>query len=94
MSTLTSPSTGTETTTDVDAEFARLTGHQEADDNQDHERFAHYVRKEAIIRAAADGVPAIAICGKVWVPRRDPQKYPVCPTCQEIYDGFLDRGED
>ena len=26
----------------------------------------------------------VAICGKVWVPSRDPLKYPICKTCAEI----------
>src|SRR5674476_625806 len=51
----------------------------------DHERFAHYVRKEKILGSAMSGKPVIALCGKVWVPGRDPKKFPVCPTCKEIY---------
>lgn len=54
----------------------------------DHERFAHYVRKEKIMESALSGDPVIALCGKVWVPGRDPNKFPVCPTCKEIYDGL------
>lgn len=54
----------------------------------DHERFAHYVRKEKILESAVTGEPVIALCGKVWVPGRDPKKFPVCPTCKEIYDGL------
>ena len=54
----------------------------------DHERFSHYVRKEKIVESADMGTPVIALCGKVWVPGRDPQKFPVCPMCQEIYDGL------
>jgi hypothetical protein len=54
----------------------------------DHERFSHYVRKEKIVESAVMGTPVIALCGKVWVPGRDPQKFPVCPICQEIYDGL------
>ncbi len=54
----------------------------------DHERFSHYVRKEKIVESAVMGTPVIALCGKVWVPGRDPKKFPVCPTCQEIYDGL------
>ncbi len=54
----------------------------------DHERFAHYVRKEKIMQSAMTGRPVIALCGKVWVPGRDPQKFPVCPVCKEIYDGL------
>ena len=54
----------------------------------DHERFSHYVRKEKIVESPVMGTPVIALCGKVWVPGRDPQKFPVCPMCQEIYDGL------
>ncbi|GGL28322.1 DUF3039 domain-containing protein [Phycicoccus endophyticus] len=54
----------------------------------DHERFAHYVRKEKILESALSGEPVTALCGKVWVPGRDPQRFPVCPTCKEIYDGL------
>lgn len=51
----------------------------------DHERFAHYVRKEKIMESAMSGEPVIALCGKVWVPGRDPNRFPVCPACKEIY---------
>jgi len=54
----------------------------------DHERFAHYVRKEKILESAMSGKPVVALCGKVWVPGRDPQKFPVCPVCKEIYEGL------
>ncbi len=54
----------------------------------DHERFAHYVRKNKIMESAMTGKPVIALCGKVWVPGRDPNKFPVCPICQEIYNGL------
>ena len=54
----------------------------------DHERFAHYVRKEKIMESAMTGNPVIALCGKVWVPGRDPEKFPVCPMCKEIYEGL------
>ena len=54
----------------------------------DHERFAHYVRKNKIMDSAMSGKPVIALCGKVWVPGRDPSKFPVCPTCKQIYDGL------
>ena len=58
----------------------------------DNERYSHYVRKEKIVESAVMGTPVIALCGKVWVPGRDPQKFPVCPTCKDIYEGL--RPED
>jgi hypothetical protein len=54
----------------------------------DRERFAHYVRKEKIVESAVSGAPVIALYGKVWVPGRDPKKFPVCPVCKEIYEGL------
>ncbi|MFC1413348.1 DUF3039 domain-containing protein [Streptacidiphilus sp. N1-12] len=59
----------------------------------DHERFAHYVKRDKIMDSALSGSPVVALCGKVWVPGRDPKKYPVCPMCKEIFDG-LDGGGD
>ena len=59
-------------------------------DDGDHDRFAHYVRKDKVTQAALGGTPVIALCGKVWVPGRDPDKYPVCPECKEIYEGILE----
>ena len=60
----------------------------------DHERFAHYVRKNKIMDSALSGKPVVALCGKVWVPGRDPKKFPVCPICQEIYDGLRKPQDD
>ncbi|GAA2146485.1 hypothetical protein GCM10009825_40010 [Arthrobacter humicola] len=54
----------------------------------DRERFSHYVRKEKIMESALTGEPVIALCGKVWTPGRDPQKFPVCPECKEVYEGL------
>lgn len=51
----------------------------------DHERFAHVVvPASAVTEAYITGEPVTALCGKRWVPTRDPKRYPVCPTCQEI----------
>lgn len=57
-------------------------------DDGDHERFAHYVQKDKIVESAVTGKPVKALCGKKWVPGRDPSKFPVCPECQEIYNGL------
>jgi hypothetical protein len=59
----------------------------------DHERFAHYVQKDKIMESAVSGTPVIALCGKVWVPNRDPKKYPVCPECKEIYESMAGGGD-
>jgi hypothetical protein len=54
----------------------------------DHERFAHYVKKDKIVESAVLGGAVVALCGKVWIPSRDPKKFPVCPECKEIFEGL------
>jgi Protein of unknown function (DUF3039) len=64
-----------------------------SNDDGDHERFAHYVKKEKILESALSGDPVVALCGKVWVPGRDPGRFPVCPMCKEVLDQ-LPPGDD
>ena len=82
MSTLTAPATGTDTMLRPLSDL-RV-------DNGDHERFSHYADKDAIMAAYVDGTPVVALCGKTWVPSRDPKRYPVCPDCKDLYDRVPD----
>lgn len=63
-------------------------------DDGDHERFSHYVAKDKLTDAMVDGTPVVALCGKVWVPSRDPKRYPVCPECKDIWEGFGSGNDD
>jgi hypothetical protein len=54
------------------------------DADGDHDRFAHVVKKDDQMKGYVMGESVTALCGKVWVPTRDPERYPVCPTCKEI----------
>jgi len=67
---------------------ARVDGGDEEEDDGGHDRFAHYIKKEKIVESAVTGKSVRALCGKKWVPSRDPQKYPICPICKEIYEGL------
>ena len=58
------------------------------EDDGGHDRFSHYVKKEKIVESAVTGKPVRALCGKKWIPSRDPEKYPICPTCKEIFAGL------
>ena len=58
----------------------------ELDHGNDEPQFSHYVKKEKILESAMTGKPVKALCGKKWTPGRDPEKFPVCPTCKEIYE--------
>jgi hypothetical protein len=57
-------------------------------DDDDHERFSHYVPKDKLVKAMVTGTPVVALCGKVWVPSRNPDRYPVCPECKEIFQSM------
>ena len=76
----TTPETGTliEERTDTDYRL----------DEGDRERFSHYAPKDKILAAMVEGTPVRALCGKVWVPSRDPNRFPVCPECKEIYESL------
>ena len=62
-------------------------------DEGDHERFSHYVAKNKLTEAMVMGTPVVALCGKVWVPSRNPDKFPVCPECKEAWENF-EPGDD
>ncbi len=72
--------------TDVlDRELEELLN-QHSNDDGDHERFSHYVKKDKIMESALSGKPVRALCGKKWIPGRDPEKFPVCPDCKKVYE--------
>ena len=77
-------STGGGTDT-LDRELEELITQHNVEDG-DHERFSHYADKNKIMESALTGTPVKALCGKMWVPGRDPQKFPVCPECKEVYE--------
>lgn len=79
--------TSVDTDTDTDtAPTTERTGQPVTSDG-DHERFSHIVvPASAVTEAYITGTPVTALCGKTWVPTRDPKRYPVCPTCKEILD--------
>lgn len=64
------------------------------EDDGGHDRFAHYVKKDKIVESAVTGKSVRALCGKKWIPSRDPEKYPICPACKEIFAGLKQSPED
>jgi Protein of unknown function (DUF3039) len=73
------------TTTSTDTEVGTWIEPIVTDDG-DHERFSHFADRDKITEAMVTGTPVVALCGKVWVPSRDPSKYPVCPECKRLFD--------
>ena len=50
------------------------------------DRVAHIVHKDQQMRGYVEGEAIEALCGKVWVPSRDPQGLPICQACVEERD--------
>ena len=63
----------------------------------DHERMSHIVLEgfkpekgdyiaagPTVVEGMVNGTAVKALCGKIWVPGRNPKRYPLCPTCKEI----------
>ena len=79
----------TVTETPLDTARPELSNH-----HGDHERYAHYVgargrdAEAVVLEARVLGTPVEALCGKRWVPSRDPKRFPVCPECAELAKGL------
>ncbi len=58
-------------------------------DDNDDEQFAHYAESASVTEGYIMGTPVIAICGKVFVPSKNPERLRVCPICKEIMDALL-----
>jgi hypothetical protein len=54
------------------------------EDDGGHDRFAHYVkeREDRRIGSCNRKSGERSLCGKKWIPSRDPEKYPICPACK------------
>ena len=70
-------------------ERPETSGRTQRDDGGDADRYAHYVSKNRIAESRLTGRPVVALCGKIWVPKHDPDKYPVCPDCKRIYEEMM-----
>jgi Protein of unknown function (DUF3039) len=62
-------------------------------DENGNEIFAHYAEKVSITAGYVMGSPVQAICGKVFVPSKNPEKLRICPICKEIMDALFLDGE-
>lgn len=58
-------------------------------DASDSNQFAHYAEAAEVTEGYIMGTPVIALCGKVFVPSRDPEKLRICPACKEIVDALF-----
>src|SRR5271165_7184323 len=67
----------------------------------DHDRMAHIVLEgytpkggdfvsvgPSVVEGMVNRTAVRALCGKEWVPGRDPKRYGLCPTCKEIAESM------
>jgi hypothetical protein len=59
---------------------------EETDRGEEH--FAHYTDAASATEGYIMGTPITALCGKVFIPHRDPEKLRVCPECKEILESL------
>lgn len=49
------------------------------------EQYRAGITADALVTEAyVTGTPVTALCGRTFVPSRDPQKFPACPMCTKI----------
>jgi hypothetical protein len=58
-------------------------------DEESNERFAHYAESSEVTEGYIMGTPVIALCGKIFVPSRDPLKLRICPICKQIAEALF-----
>lgn len=56
---------------------------------EDEPKFAHYAESVSVTEGYVLGTPVLALCGKLFVPSRDPKKFPLCPICKEIAEALF-----
>jgi hypothetical protein len=55
-------------------------------------KYAHYAESVSVTEGYVLGTPVVAICGEVFIPSRDPKKFPICPICKQIAESlYLDQ---
>lgn len=57
-------------------------------------KFAHYAESVSVTEGYIIGKPVAALCGKIFIPSRDPKKFPVCPICKELVEALLLEAEE
>jgi hypothetical protein len=58
-------------------------------DLEDENRFAHDAEKVSVTEGYVLGTPVLAVCGKLFIPSRDPKKFPLCPICKKISEALF-----
>ncbi len=66
-----------------DLDAAPVVEHTEGDEAPDA---AHIVTQKDLIHSQITGEAIRALCGKMWVPKRNPDDFPMCQGCLDIFN--------
>ncbi len=61
---------------------------EQLDENGD-KAYAHYAEAASVTEGYVMGTPVMAICGKIFIPSKNPERLQICPSCKEIMDALF-----
>lgn len=57
--------------------------------SKDSNELAHYAESSSVTEGYVMGTSVQALCGKVFIPSKNPERLEICPTCKEIVDALF-----
>ena len=45
-----------------------------------------------VLDAMVNGKSLKALCGHIWIPSRNPDNYPICKKCLDVFDAMIKLG--
>jgi hypothetical protein len=51
--------------------------------------YAHYAEAAEVTEGYIMGTSVLALCGRVFIPSKDPEKLKICPSCKEVVEALF-----
>lgn len=58
-------------------------------ESSDNNELAHYAEAASVTEGYVMGTPVQALCGKIFIPSKNPERLKICPICKEIVESVL-----
>jgi hypothetical protein len=58
-------------------------------DSENNDELAHYAEAASVTEGYIMGTPVQALCGKIFIPSKNPERLKLCPICKEIADSVF-----
>jgi hypothetical protein len=59
------------------------------DETSDDDKVSHLISKQDWEKAYIMGEPVQALCGKLWVPHKNPDQFPLCGRCAHVFENMF-----